>query len=260
MSAGLSAVRRPASLTTISSPCSPSCVQASASRSPPLAWSAHGHDGIHPMGCAGLPGCGRRRLPPPRGLRRSAQHAGPRAPPWAGPQCRPGACRANWLDAMRAGISTVKGCGLQGHGALTAPVPRRSGCGLRSPAAPGFRRAPGRPAARCADEFLSLAVVRQRAFGDGADQQFKQFRVHGEEGFPGGFVQAGADDSGGFLPPGLGLIWFSQSSRATKARVQLRGQRHGQRVRMARPELHRVLFCKISRKRWSDMRCQLSKS
>ena len=29
------------------------------------------------------------------------------------------------------------------------------------------------------DEFLCLAVIGQGAFGDGADQQFKQFGIHG---------------------------------------------------------------------------------
>ncbi|MPN30872.1 hypothetical protein SDC9_178343 [bioreactor metagenome] len=29
------------------------------------------------------------------------------------------------------------------------------------------------------DQFLALAVIGQRTFGDGADQQFKQFGIHG---------------------------------------------------------------------------------
>ena len=41
------------------------------------------------------------------------------------------------------------------------------------------------------DEFLSLAVIRQRAFGDGADQQFKQFGVHGEGAFREGSFRQG---------------------------------------------------------------------
>ena len=30
-------------------------------------------------------------------------------------------------------------------------------------------------------QLLAFAVVSQRAFGDGADQQFEQFRVHGRQ-------------------------------------------------------------------------------
>ena len=84
----------PCTLTTMSSPSRPSCAQASARRSLPLAWSRARQQGLHAVGGAGVDDA------PVVGGDHHAQRAGraprarPRARPSAGRRCRPAACPA----------------------------------------------------------------------------------------------------------------------------------------------------------------------
>ena len=96
------------------------------------------------------------------------------------------------LEDRRAGIRTVKGAedmvragvrrrrgAAQVMGKISPRSRRRPACGPRFPAARECRRAPVGQARAARDQFLVLAVKAQRAFGDGADQQFEKFGVHG---------------------------------------------------------------------------------
>lgn len=109
MSAGSIRGSSPCTLTTTASPSNPALRAGFCQPVAAAGVVGAREQGLHAVGLAGLQNARVvGETPPPRGPWRFVRRGGPHAPPWALRRCRPGACPADRLDAMRAGISTVK--------------------------------------------------------------------------------------------------------------------------------------------------------